>query len=165
MIVVCVYRMLGASASSAKSAKEGTAVVSARGVPTGAFAIHPLTGEQVPIWIGEYVLADYGTGAVMAVPAHDERDFKFAKAYGLPVVHVVEPKEAGELGSDACESAFTEMGVVVQSGEGLDGLTSAEAKGAVIRLLEDANRDEDGADAVPMDVAPHWTAECNPNRS
>src|SRR6185295_8143466 len=59
------------------------------GVDTGAFALHPLTGARLPIWIADYVLASYGTGAVMAVPAHDERDFEFAKRYDLPLVEVI----------------------------------------------------------------------------
>ena len=62
--------------------------VKRRGIPTGAFAIHPLTGERVPIWVGNFVIASYGTGAVMAVPGHDERDFDFAKKYGIPIKRV-----------------------------------------------------------------------------
>ncbi len=54
---------------------------------TGAYAINPVNGEQIPIWIADYVLATYGTGAIMAVPGHDERDFEFAKQFGLPIVH------------------------------------------------------------------------------
>ena len=56
-----------------------------KGVPTGSFAIHPLTGEKIPIWVGNFVIASYGTGAVMAVPGHDERDFDFAKKYNIPI--------------------------------------------------------------------------------
>src|SRR5206468_1815539 len=61
------------------------------GVPTGGFVVHPITGQRVPIWVADYVLGGYGTGAVMAVPGHDERDFAFARAFGLPVVEVVSP--------------------------------------------------------------------------
>ena len=61
------------------------------GVPTGHFAINPYNGERVPIWVANYILADYGTGAIMSVPAHDERDFEFATKYGLPIVQVIQP--------------------------------------------------------------------------
>jgi leucyl-tRNA synthetase len=61
------------------------------GVATGAFAINPVNGEKVPVWIADYVLAGYGTGAIMAVPAHDERDYEFAQQFGLPIVPVVAP--------------------------------------------------------------------------
>ena len=63
------------------------------GVPTGRFAINPYNGERVPIWVANYILADYGTGAIMSVPAHDERDFEFATKYGLPIVQVIQPVE------------------------------------------------------------------------
>ena len=63
------------------------------GVWTGAFAIHPVTKEQIPIWIADYVLVSYGTGAIMAVPAQDERDWEFAEAFDLPIVRTVEPEE------------------------------------------------------------------------
>ena len=64
-----------------------------KGVPLGRNAIHPLTGEKIPIWSGNFVIASYGTGAVMAVPAHDERDYKFARKYSLPITYVIkDPK-------------------------------------------------------------------------
>ena len=63
------------------------------GVFTGAYAINPVNGEKIPIWIADYVLASYGTGAIMAVPAHDERDFEFAKKFNLPIVQVVKPPD------------------------------------------------------------------------
>ena len=72
-----------ARATSAPTAKEGVA--------TGAYCRHPLTGERLPIWVANFVLMDYGTGAVMAVPAHDQRDFEFARTYGLPMRVVVQP--------------------------------------------------------------------------
>ena len=74
-----------------KSELERTQLMEKSGVPTGAFAIHPLSGERVPIWVTNYVLAEYGTGAVMGVPAHDERDFDFARKHGLPIVEVIVP--------------------------------------------------------------------------
>ncbi|EGQ3436702.1 leucine--tRNA ligase [Staphylococcus pseudintermedius] len=97
------------------------------GVFTGAYAIHPFTGKQVPIWIADYVLASYGTGAVMAVPAHDERDYEFATTFDLPVVTVIE--------NDAETPYYTGDGAHVQSGE-LDGLNNEEAIAKAIELLE-----------------------------
>src|SRR5258706_1560876 len=101
------------------------------GVDTGAFAVHPLTGAKVPIWIADYVLATYGTGAVMAVPAHDERDFEFARRYGLPVVEVITPdgREHAPL-----EAAFTGDGVAIRSGD-FSGRPSPEVKVAITDLL------------------------------
>lgn len=95
------------------------------GVFTGAFAKNPFNGERVPVWVANFVLADYGTGAVMSVPAHDARDFAFAKAYGLPVKRVIVP-ERGESTSTDTE-AFTADGVLVDSGE-FTGLSSAAAR-------------------------------------
>lgn len=97
------------------------------GVFTGAYAIHPFTGKQVPIWIADYVLASYGTGAVMAVPAHDERDYEFATTFDLPVVTVIE--------NDAETPYYTGDGAHVQSGE-LDGLNNEAAIAKAIELLE-----------------------------
>ena len=74
------------------------------GVPTGKFAINPYNGERVPIWVANYVLMDYGTGAIMSVPAHDERDFEFAKKYGMPMRRVIEPAEAGARRAGSCRS-------------------------------------------------------------
>ncbi|EGQ3905577.1 leucine--tRNA ligase [Staphylococcus pseudintermedius] len=97
------------------------------GVFTGAYAIHPFTGKQVPIWIADYVLASYGTGAVMAVPAHDERDYEFATTFDLPVVTVIE--------NDAETPYYIGDGAHVQSGE-LDGLNNEAAIAKAIELLE-----------------------------
>ncbi|MDO5737949.1 MAG: leucine--tRNA ligase [Eubacteriales bacterium] len=91
------------------------------GVFTGAFARHPLTGEDIPIWISDYVIASYGTGAVMAVPAHDSRDFEFATKFGLPIKLVIEAEDEKE-----AELPYTELGRLVNSGE-FDGLKSTEA--------------------------------------
>jgi leucyl-tRNA synthetase len=102
------------------------------GVPTGLMAIHPITGVQVPIWVADYVIGGYGTGAVMAVPGHDERDFEFARANGLPVVEVVSPD--GQLHAPLT-AAYVDDGVNVNSGE-FDGLTTAECKRAVIAKLQ-----------------------------
>lgn len=100
------------------------------GAFTGAYAEHPLTGEKLPIWIADYVLASYGTGAVMAVPGHDTRDFEFAQKFNLPIPRVIQG--AGEV-DDALP--FTEYGILVNSGE-FNGLTSEEAKQAIVKRLE-----------------------------
>ena len=94
------------------------------GVFTGAYAIHPLTGKQVPIYLADYVLYSYGTGAVMAVAAHDERDFAFATKYSLPITQVIQ-KRGGET-----ELPFCEDGILVNSGE-FDGLCGEEARDAI----------------------------------
>ena len=93
------------------------------GVPTGRFAINPYNGERVPIWVANYILADYGTGAIMSVPAHDERDYEFAAKYGLPIVQVVRPEDE----TLAVVLPFvTEDGVLMNSGE-YDGLSYSQA--------------------------------------
>lgn len=103
------------------------------GVFTGAFAINPINGKEVPIWVGDYVLATYGTGAVMAVPAHDERDFAFATKFNLPINRVIAPKDGSET-----ELPYCEHGVLVNSGE-FDGLTTKEAKVKIVEKLAETN--------------------------
>jgi leucyl-tRNA synthetase len=94
------------------------------GVPTGRFAVNPYNGQRVPIWVANYILADYGTGAIMSVPGHDERDFEFATKYGLPIVEVIRP--AGQ--TTPVELPFlSEEGVLVNSGE-YDGLSCEAAE-------------------------------------
>ncbi|WP_446002138.1 leucine--tRNA ligase [Weissella viridescens] len=100
------------------------------GIFTGAYATNPVNGQQIPIWIGDYVLASYGTGAVMAVPAHDQRDFDFAKKYDLPIVPVIEGGTADET------EAYTGDGVHINSGF-LDGLDKDEAIDKAIAWLTD----------------------------
>ena len=99
------------------------------GMFTGSYATHPITGKEVPIWIANYVLADYGTGAVMGVPAHDERDYAFAKKYDLPVNWVIQ-NSAQDLDFQTLDTAFTEDGVLVNSGD-FSGKTSEEARQAL----------------------------------
>jgi len=99
-----------------------------RGVPIGARVRNPANGELIPLWIADYVLADYGTGAVMGVPAHDQRDFLFARQYGLPVRQVIRPVAGDE--QSCAGSAWTEAGVLIHSGR-FDGLASDEARGAI----------------------------------
>ena len=99
------------------------------GVFTGGYAINPVNGERLPIWIADYVLMGYGTGAIMAVPAHDERDFEFAQKFGLPVREVVRPNEA-------VEGCFVGDGVAINSGF-LDGLSTPDAKRTITTWLEE----------------------------
>jgi leucyl-tRNA synthetase len=95
------------------------------GIPTGRFAINPYNGKHVPIWVANYILADYGTGAIMSVPAHDERDFEFATKYNLPIVQVIKPSDA----SVPQELPFcAHEGVVVNSDPQVDGLSCADAE-------------------------------------
>jgi leucyl-tRNA synthetase len=100
------------------------------GVALNISAIHPLTGKKIPIWVANFVLVGYGGGAVMSVPAHDERDYEFAKKYDLPIVEVISSKE-----SDLEKSAFTDSGVLVNSGE-FDGLKNQMAKAKIIEYFE-----------------------------
>ncbi len=105
------------------------------GVFTGAYAINPANQEKIPVWIADYVLANYGTGAIMAVPAHDERDFKFAGKYNLPIQEVIDTKR-GELGPVSWGEAFpfTENGILVNSGQ-FTGLDSETAKGKITKFI------------------------------
>ena len=123
--------------TASRSDLDRTAAKEKTGVFTGGYCRHPLSGERVPVWVGDYVLGSYGTGAVMAVPAHDERDFAFARQYGLDVKWVVEPAADGGGEWNKEEQAFTEPGVAVNSGDWLDGRSTAEAKQTVSdRLAE-----------------------------
>ena len=99
------------------------------GVFSGSYAIHPLTGKKIPIWIGNFVLADYGSGLVMAVPAHDKRDFEFAKKYDLDI------KEVVSSGNKSLKEAYTGSGKLVNSKE-FNGLDNEEAKNHIVKLLE-----------------------------
>lgn len=96
------------------------------GVFTGGYAIHPFTGEKIPLWISDYVLMSYGTGAIMAVPAHDQRDFEFARSFGLQIKPVITPDGSPARDSELMEEAFTETGVNVDS-EFLNGLKTPDA--------------------------------------
>lgn len=118
--------------------KRGAEAADKRGVFTGRYCIHPLTLARVPIWIANFVLMDYGTGAVMAVPAHDQRDFEFARAHDLPIKVVIQP--AGEkLDPAAMREAYTEVGELVHSGP-FEGLPSEEAKRRITDKLAEGGR-------------------------
>lgn len=105
------------------------------GVFTGRFATHPLTGEALPVWVADYVIGSYGTGAVMAVPAHDTRDFEFAKTYKLPIKEVIAEAKSDQEKAKRLDGAFTNYGVMFDSGE-FSGMTSEEGIRAVGRKLE-----------------------------
>ncbi|MDF2595704.1 MAG: leucine--tRNA ligase [Clostridia bacterium] len=117
--------------ASTKSSVDRMADKDKTGVFLGTYAVNPLNGEKLPVWISDYVLADYGTGAIMCVPAHDERDFAFATQFDLPIVQVI--SKTGEI--ESLKEAFTEEGIMVNSGE-FNGLKSGEAKVAVPEYLE-----------------------------
>jgi leucyl-tRNA synthetase len=104
-----------------------------RGIFTGRYCIHPFTGQKIPIWIANFVLIDYGTGAVMAVPAHDQRDFEFARKYGLPIKVVIQP-EGKPLDSRSITEAYEGSGVMVNSGP-FEGVPNEAGKSKVIDKL------------------------------
>ncbi|MCY7347861.1 MAG: leucine--tRNA ligase [Pyrinomonadaceae bacterium] len=118
------------------------------GIDTGLTAINPFSGEELPVWIGNYVMLEYGSGAVMSVPAHDERDFEFAKKFGLPIREVVvrssDSKVQSEDGKSPIETVFTDYGVLVNSGE-WSGKSSEDAKR---EMADFAKAEEFGESAV-----------------
>src|SRR5260370_40968016 len=108
------------------------------GVFTGSYALHPLTGERMPVWVADFVLESYGVGTVMGVPAHAERDRAFAKAVGLPVRVVVVPPNSAHPAEDAQE-AFVQPGALINSA-GYSGMTSARADEALFAWFEERGR-------------------------
>ncbi len=123
---------LVAEARTGGTAEADVATREKRGADTGLRAVHPLTGERVPVWVANFVLMEYGSGAVMAVPAHDQRDWEFASAYGLPIRPVIHPEDGA---ADVSGGAFTEYGVLRESGE-FSGMTSGQAFDAIAQRLE-----------------------------
>lgn len=121
------------AAAKAKSDRDRQASREKTGVFTGGYAENPVNGEKVPVWIADYVLAGYGTGAIMAVPAHDERDFEFATKHGIPIREVV--SKTGKPSEAPLTEAMPEPGIAVNSGP-YDGLTTAEFKAKIIADLE-----------------------------
>ncbi len=113
--------------------------VEKKGVDTGLLAIHPVTGEQVPVWAANFVLMGYGTGAVMSVPAHDQRDFEFAQKYQLPISQVIKPLDDQDV--DLTKAAFTEKGELINSKQ-FDGLKAQEAFDAIADFLVSQNKGE-----------------------
>lgn len=116
-----------------KVAEAELATMEKKGMATGLYAIHPLTGEAVPVWVANFVLMHYGTGAVMAVPAHDQRDYEFATKYGLAIKQVIKPADNAEI--DLNKAAYTEHGICINSGE-FDNLAFTQAFNAIADKLE-----------------------------
>ncbi len=116
-----------------KVAEADMATMEKKGMPTGFTALHPLTGREVPVMVANFVLMDYGSGAVMAVPGHDQRDWEFATKYGLPIEQVIAAAEGDEV--DLSKEAYTEKGTLVNSGE-FDGLDFEAAFDAIAAKLE-----------------------------
>lgn len=120
------------SCKQTKSSEAAIETMEKRGIDSGLSAIHPISGDRVPVWVANFVLMGYGTGAVMSVPAHDQRDYEFARRYGIPIKQVIFPPDKSE--TDCSERAFTEKGILRNSGE-FDGLTSAQAFDAIAKKL------------------------------
>ncbi|TYA46709.1 leucine--tRNA ligase [Aggregatibacter actinomycetemcomitans] len=120
-------------AKNTKVAEADIATMEKKGMATGLYAVHPLTGELLPVWVANFVLMHYGTGAVMAVPAHDQRDYEFAQKYGLPIKQVIEPIHGEEI--DLTKQAFTEHGKLIYSAE-FDGLEFDAAFSGIANKLE-----------------------------
>jgi leucyl-tRNA synthetase len=122
-------------AAFVEECKKGTVIeaelaqIEKKGMPTGMFAAHPLTGEKLPVWVGNYVLMGYGEGAVMGVPAHDERDYAFALKYGLPIKPVIR-HPAGDKVDPPWKPEYSEYGVCINSGK-YDGLPYQAAVDAI----------------------------------
>ncbi|TXR54195.1 leucine--tRNA ligase [Reinekea thalattae] len=124
--------------SQSTTSEADMATMEKKGCATGVYAVHPLTGEQVPVWAANFVLMDYGTGAVMSVPGHDQRDWEFAHKYGLAVKQVVAPAAGSDLACDLSAAAFTEKGVLVNSAE-FDGMSFEQAFDAIAQRLGELN--------------------------
>ena len=120
-----------------KMAEADMARLEKSGMPTGFEVSHPLTGEAIPVWVANFVLMEYGSGAVMAVPGHDQRDWEFARKYGLPIKQVIKPAENSDMPCNLEEAAFTEYGTLINSGDEYDGLDYAHAFHAIASVLED----------------------------
>ena len=123
--------------AKSKSERDRQASKDKTGVFTGGLAINPVNGAEVPVYIADYVLWGYGTGAIMAVPAHDERDFEFATAHGIPIIEVV--SKTGTASEAALAEAMVEQGIAVNSGK-YDGLSTAEFKARITKDLEEAGK-------------------------
>lgn len=124
---------------NSKVAEAEMATMEKKGCATGLFAVHPISGVKVPIWTANFVLMDYGSGAVMAVPGHDQRDFEFATKYDLEIRQVIEPTEDGD---DLCnieQQAYTEKGRLINSGQ-FNGLTSEQAFDEIAKVLENQEK-------------------------
>ncbi|HAA47858.1 MAG TPA: leucine--tRNA ligase [Synergistaceae bacterium] len=119
-------RNFAAECAQANESERTIAGTAKRGVDTGLSAVHPVTGERVPIWVANYILMEYGTGAIMGVPAHDQRDFEFARTYGIPVRVVINPPDGTSLDGDTMDAAYEQDGIQCNSGQ-FDGLPTRDA--------------------------------------
>jgi leucyl-tRNA synthetase len=128
------------SCKNVKTAEADLATMEKRGIDTGIKAVHPVTDEEVPVWIANFVLIEYGSGAVMSVPAHDQRDYEFARQYGLPIKQVIHPAAPGE-SADLGTCAYTEKGVLRDSA-GFSGMTSEHAFDAIADYLQKHGKGE-----------------------
>jgi len=124
-----------AECNRSTTAEADIATMEKRGMATGIKAIHPVTGNEVDVWVANFVLMDYGSGAVMAVPGHDQRDWEFAHKYGIDILQVIEATDDCDVDCDLEKEAFTEKGILINSGE-FDGLTSEAAFEAIANWLE-----------------------------
>ncbi|VAW54554.1 Leucyl-tRNA synthetase [hydrothermal vent metagenome] len=127
------------SCKTTSVAEADIATMEKKGMATGFLATHPISGEQVPVWVANFVLIDYGSGAVMSVPAHDARDYAFAKVYGLPIKQVIYPVDGSDVTVD--EEAYVEKGILKNSAE-FDGLDSEKAIDAIADKLASMNKGE-----------------------
>lgn len=125
--------------SHLKVAEAELATIEKKGMATGLYCTHPITNKEIPIWVGNYVLMDYGTGSVMAVPAHDERDHEFALKYNIDIKQVIKPADGSE--HDFTQSAYTDYGVLCNSGE-FDQQSSKQAINSISEYLEKINLGE-----------------------
>ncbi len=127
------------SCKAAGTAEADIATMEKKGMDTGYQAIHPISGDRVPVWVANFVLIEYGSGAVMSVPAHDTRDHAFALAYGIPIRQVIYPADGSDFSVD--DEAYVEKGVLKNSGE-FDGLTSVQAFDAIADKLQSMGKGE-----------------------
>ncbi len=125
--------------SKSGTAEADVATAEKKGMETGFTAIHPISGKEVPVWVANFVLMEFGTGAVMAVPAHDQRDWEFATKYGIEIQQVIEPANGEEI--DLSKEAFTEKGTLINSGE-FDGLGFESAFDAIAEKLKSEGKGE-----------------------
>ena len=123
-----------AECNQSTTAEADIATMEKKGMATGVKAIHPVTGEEVGVWVANFVLMDYGSGAVMAVPGHDQRDWEFAHKYGIEIKQVIEAHDDCEIDCDLEKEAFTEKGLLINSGE-FDGQSSEEAFNSIANWL------------------------------
>jgi len=132
------------SCKTTSVAEADVATMEKKGMATGFMAIHPISGEQVPVWVANFVLIDYGSGAVMSVPAHDTRDYAFAKTYGLPIKQVIYPADGSDVSVEATNDdsgAYVEKGLLKNSAE-FDDLTSEQAIDAIADKLAAMDKGE-----------------------